>query len=85
MLSQQLVPKTSGGRAAACEVMVVNDAIRNIIREGKTPQLENFITMNQQNGSMLMDNALMKLAAEGKISREEAAKRSKNTTESTNF
>ena len=85
VLSQQLVPKTSGGRVAACEVMVVNDAIRNIIREGKTPQIENFIAMNQQGGSILMDNALMKLAAEGKISREEAAKRSKNTTETTNF
>ena len=85
VLSQQLVPKTSGGRAAACEVMVVNDAIRNIIREGKTPQIENFIAMNQQGGSILMDNALMKLAAEGKISREEAAKRSKNMAETTNF
>ena len=41
--------------------------------------------MNQQSGSMLMDNALMKLAAEGKISREEAAKRSKNMAETTNF
>ena len=85
VLSQQLVPKTSGGRVAACEVMVVNDAIRNIIREGKTPQIENFIAMNQQGGSILMDNALMKLAAEGKISREEAAKRSKNMAETTNF
>ena len=85
MLSQQLVPKTSGGRVAACEVMVVNDAIRNIIREGKTPQIENFITMNQQGGSILMDNALMKLAAEGRISREEAQKRLKNKTGSGNF
>lgn len=85
VLSQQLVPKTSGGRVAACEVMVVNDAIRNIIREGKTPQIENFIAMNQQGGSILMDNALMKLAAEGKISREEAEKRSKNKTAAINF
>ena len=85
VLSQQLVPKTSGGRVAACEVMVVNDAIRNIIREGKTPQIENFITMNQQGGSILMDNALMKLAAEGKISREEAEKRSKSKTASINY
>lgn len=85
VLSQQLVPRVSGGRVAACEVMVVNDAIRNIIREGKTPQLENFITMNQQSGSMLMDNALMKLAVEGKISREEAAKRSKNPKETAGF
>ena len=65
--------------------MVVNDAIRNIIREGKTPQIENFITMNQQGGSILMDNALMKLAAEGKISREEAEKRSKSKTAAINY
>ncbi len=81
VLSQQLVPRVSGGRVAACEVMIVNGAIRNLIREGKTPQLENFITMNKQSGSILMDNALMNLAAEGKISREEAMERMKNKPE----
>lgn len=85
VLSQQLVPMASGGRIAACEVMVVNDAIRNIIREGKTPQIENFITMNQQGGSMLMDTALMKLASEGKISREEADRRLKTKQDSHSF
>lgn len=79
VISQQLVPRLSGGRAAVCEVMVVNDAIRTLVREGKTPQIENFITMNRQGGSILMDDALMKLAMEGEISREEAAERSKNS------
>jgi phosphate starvation-inducible PhoH-like protein len=40
VLSQQLLPKPQGGRACACEVMIVNHAIRNLIREGKTPQIE---------------------------------------------
>ena len=40
VVSQQLLPKKSGkGRVAACEVMVVNQAIRHLIREGKTPQM----------------------------------------------
>ncbi|MDD4075325.1 MAG: PilT/PilU family type 4a pilus ATPase, partial [Eubacteriales bacterium] len=38
VISQQLVKKIGGGRVLACEVMMVNDAIRNLIREGKTPQ-----------------------------------------------
>ena len=74
VISQQLLPRKSGrGRVAACEVMVLNSAIRNLIREGKTPQIDSFITMNSQNGSILMDTALQKLVREGAISRETAA------------
>ena len=74
VLSQQLLPMPEGGRVAACEVMVVNDAIRNLIREGKTPQMESFITMNSKEGSILMDNAVAKLLREGKITAEAAEK-----------
>ena len=66
VVSQQLLPKKSGkGRAAACEVMVVNSAIKNLIREGKTPQMDSFIAMNAQNGSILMDAALQKMVRDG--------------------
>ncbi len=73
VMSQQLVERQGGGRIAACEVMVVNAAIRNLIREGKTPQMESFITMNSREGSILMDHALAELARAGKISMQTAA------------
>ena len=73
VMSQQLVERQGGGRIAACEVMVGNAAIRNLIREGKTPQMESFITMNSREGSILMDHALTELARAGKISMQTAA------------
>lgn len=73
VMSQQLVERQGGGRIAACEVMVVNAAIRNLIREGKTPQMESFITMNSREGSILMDHALTEMARAGKISMQTAA------------
>ena len=78
VLAQQLVPKIGGGRVAACEVMTVSAAIQNLIREGKTPQIDNFITMNAKEGNILMDNALANLVHAGKISQQEATQRSKN-------
>ena len=68
VISQQLLPrKSSRGRAAVCEIMVVNPAIKNLIREGKTPQIESFIGMNSQQGSILMDDALQKMVREGTV------------------
>ena len=73
VVSQQLLPRKSGsGRVVACEIMVANSAIKNLIREGKTPQIDSYITMNAQNGSITMDNALQKLMREGAISNETA-------------
>lgn len=73
VLSQQLLPRKSGkGRVAACEVMIVNSAIRNLIREGKTPQMESFMAMNAQNGSILMDAALQHLVRDGSVSQQTA-------------
>jgi len=73
VLSQQLVPHRSGqGRVVACEVMIVTPAIRNLIREGKTPQIANFITTGGQSGSITMDNFLIDLWKTGKISSDTA-------------
>ena len=68
VVSQQLLPRKGGGRVVACEIMVVNSAIANLVREGKTPQIDSYITMNAQNGSITMDNALHKLVRDGAIS-----------------
>ena len=67
VLSQQLLRKKGGGRAAACECMVVNPAIRNLIREGKTPQIANALATSANIGSITMDNAIIKLFKERKI------------------
>lgn len=69
VLSQQLLPvKDGGGRVCACELMVVNAAIRNLIREGKTPQINNTIATSADEGSVTMDAALVRLYRARKIS-----------------
>jgi len=73
VVSQQLVPTKNGsGRVAACEVMIVNSAIQNLIREGKSNQIDSFIGLGSQEGSISMDNALQALVRNGQISREDA-------------
>lgn len=70
VLSQQLLPKVGGGRILACEVMKVDGAIKNLIREGKTPQIINSIQTTQNIGNILMEKALQNLFSAGKISKE---------------
>ena len=62
VLSQQLLPRRDGtGRALACELMMVTPAIRNLIREGKTPQIASSLATSAAAGSITMDNALLNL------------------------
>lgn len=70
VLSQQLLPKVGGGRVLACEVMKTDGAIRNLIREGKTPQIANSIQTSGGVGNILMDRALQNLRAAGTITEE---------------
>ncbi len=73
VVSQQLLLKQEGhGRVAACEVMMVNPAIRNLIREGKTPQINNTLATSAAEGSITMDNQLISLVRARKISPETA-------------
>lgn len=69
VLSQQLLPLRDGsGRVAACELMVVNAAIRNLIREGKTPQIGSVVATTAAEGAITMDNAIIRLYKAGRIS-----------------
>jgi twitching motility protein PilT len=69
VLSQQLLPAKDGqSRVCACELMVVTPAIRNLIREGKTPQIENALATSAAEGAVTMDNAILNLFRAGKIS-----------------
>ena len=70
VLSQQLLPKVGGGRVLACEVMKTDGAIRNLIREGKTPQIVNAIQTTGSVGNILMDRCLQNLRSAGTISEE---------------
>lgn len=72
VLTQQLVPRKTGGRALACEMMIVTDAIRNLIRSGNTPQIANAVATSAALGGQTMDQALVKLVREGSVSRDTA-------------
>lgn len=68
VVSQQLLPKASGkGRVLASEIMVVTQGIRNLIREGKTPQMQNALQTSAKDGCVTMDNCLIDLATRGLI------------------
>ncbi len=72
VLSQQLLPKQMQGRVAACELMMVNPAIRNLIREGKTPQIASTLSTSASEGSVTMDNCILDLYRKRVISAEVA-------------
>ncbi len=70
--SQRLVPSIGGGRAVAAEILVVTSAARNIIREGKTHQLDSVIQTGGKDGMQSMDKVLVDLIHQGKITYDEA-------------
>lgn len=70
--SQRLVPKLGGGRVVAAEILVATPAVRNIIREGKTHQLEAVIQTGAEYGMQSMDKTLVGLIHAGTVSYDEA-------------
>lgn len=72
VVSQQLIPDVSGRLIPAFEIMLVNSAIRNMIRESKVHQIDNTIYTNSAAGMVTMDNDLLRLYREGTISKETA-------------
>ncbi|NLG37475.1 MAG: type IV pilus twitching motility protein PilT [Clostridiales bacterium] len=73
VVSQQLIPRVDEkGRVAAVEVMLANPAVRNLIREGKTPQINNVIMTSARQGMKTMDNAIVDLYKNGLITLDEA-------------
>ncbi|MBW7572933.1 type IV pilus twitching motility protein PilT [Caproiciproducens faecalis] len=72
VVSQQLIPTVDGGLVPAFEIMLVNPAIRNLIRESKVHQIDNTIYSCACDGMVAMDMDLLRLWEEGKISAENA-------------
>lgn len=70
--SQRLIPVIGGGRIAAAEILIANPAVRNIIREGKSHQLEAVIQTGAEFGMQSMDHTLVTLIRAGTISYDEA-------------
>ncbi|HUC95911.1 MAG TPA: type IV pilus twitching motility protein PilT [Candidatus Saccharimonadia bacterium] len=70
--SQRLIPKVGGGRLAAAEILIATPAVRNIIREGKSHQLEAVIQTGAEFGMQSMDRTLADLVLKGIISYDEA-------------
>ena len=72
VISQALVPKVPKGRCAAYEIMVMNAAISNLIRENKSFRIDSTIQTSANQGMILLDDSLFNLVRDGKITVENA-------------
>ena len=70
--AQRLVPAIGGGRVVAAEVLVANPAVRSVIREGKTHQLDTIIQTSADQGMQTMDRTLVKMIQQGIITYDNA-------------
>lgn len=74
VISQQLVPLADGGLVPIFEIMHLNNAVRNMIRESKVHQLDALIASSGSEGMVTMDNSLLELVKQHKITKEIAVK-----------
>lgn len=74
VISQQLLPTVDGRLCAAYEIMHCTPAVRNLIREGKTHQLDNTIAISSNEGMIGMDSSIMDLFRAGRITAETAVR-----------
>ena len=81
VVSQRLIPRIDGGRVPACEVMIANSAIRNLIRERKSYQIDLVISTSMQEGMITLNRSLADLVSRREISLENAELYSLNPSE----
>lgn len=73
VVCQTLLPRADGqGRVPACEIMLANNAIRNLIREGRVHQLYGVIQVSSKEGMQTLNQALTTLVENGIVTREQA-------------
>jgi twitching motility protein PilT len=72
VIYQRLIPRTEGGMVAAYEIMVGNNAVKNLVREGKARQLRNVVATHAEAGMQTLEASLSDLLAEGVITDEHA-------------
>lgn len=78
VISQQLVPTIDGSMTPAFEIMIMTPAISNMIRDNKTHQIEGMICTSAKDHMISMDNSLLQLFKEGRITKETALQYSTN-------
>ncbi|MDP2629309.1 MAG: PilT/PilU family type 4a pilus ATPase [Candidatus Harrisonbacteria bacterium] len=81
IISQRLIPRINGGLVPAVEIMIVNSAIKNLIREKKAYQLDLVIETNLQEGMMTLNRSLAQLVKQKEITMENAELYSSNPAE----
>ena len=81
IVSERLLPRISGGRVPASEIMIVNPAIRNLIRERKFYQIDLVIETSLQEGMVTLNRSLSNLVKNKEISLENAELYSLNPSE----
>ena len=81
IVSERLIPRVDGGRTPACEIMITNPAIRNLIREKKAYQIDLVIETSSQEGMTTLNHSLANLIKNGEISLENAEIYSLNPSE----
>ena len=81
IISERLIPKIDGGRLPACEIMITNPAVRNLIRERKSYQIDLVIETSAQEGMMTLNRSLAELVKKKVISLENAELYSLNPSE----
>ncbi len=72
VVSQQLLPDKQGGLVPAYEIMIMNGAIRSMIRESKTHQIDQAIASGGSEGMVSMDQSILKLYQQGLIEKDTA-------------
>ena len=72
VISQRLVAVEGGGRVAAYEVLMGTEAVRNLVREGKSRQMRNVITTGQKDGMQTIEMDLARLVASGLLTMDAA-------------
>jgi twitching motility protein PilT len=79
IICQTLLPNIDGkGRACAQEILIATSAVRNLIREGKSHQLQSVLQSSAQVGMQTLDGALKSLVLKGRVAAEVAASMASN-------
>ena len=72
IVAQRLIPRIGGGMVAAYEVLIATNPIRNLIREGRSNQLQNVMFTNTKEGMQVMETDLARLIKDEVITYEDA-------------
>lgn len=72
IISQRLIPRIKGGLIPAAEILIANNAVRNLIRENRIQQLNTVIDTSNEEGMISLNRSLAELVKRGEITIEQA-------------